>query len=359
VDRAYWADARGVRHHPVYLDIPALIADAGFRSDCIKVLRKLSPRPDLLVLPTHETTHAAVADLVSEALGPLPILRAQGTVLGEDADALIWKATSILIADDAAVTGMTIAGLRRAVYGVLQRGKTSDVKVFGFVIVERHATRLDRTNTLNPYVAGEDFRSGATIYLPLPEKDSCPWCREQRLLTLFVEYLDGAARDYADKRLDKLSRPLEPPVAFGSEGLLDPAAFLRGSYFGELQHPAAVAAVANVIMHMQADKLVDEGLKLRVFRASSGLGFYDGVITGTIFRTLHPRDLHWSGETAAVAKTLAHYDARSARPGYFAEIGLAALDGKLPRPPVEEALARIDADPAVDVIKQIFAHRPE
>lgn len=359
-DRLYWAAETGVRHHPVYIDIAALLTDADFRQSCVDILRAKVPDPDLLILPMHDpTAHNAVRSLVFEAFGPLPVITAEGTKLSDHAPALLRDARCILIADDATVTGRTLAGLRRAVYARLQMTRER-VSVYGFVIVDRPPTKEHRTNTGNPFVAGRDLFSGAQVFLPRPIREACPWCREKRLLNQFVSDITGVARDYVDERLQKLSAPMMPPVAFGTEGRLPPDARTKDSFLGELRHAAAVGAVSSVVIGMQHDELVDRGRELRVFKASSGLSFYDGVIVGSIFRTLHARNLHWSGDVAAVEKALTHaYDQQTALPGYLAEVGLAAIDGKLPRRPVEETLARVRDDPAVAVVQQLFALRPE
>lgn len=359
-DRIYWAAETGVRHHPVFVDIAALLADGEFRQHCLDIVRDKVPNPDVLILPSHDpTSQNAVRSLLVEAFGDRPVITSEGTKLNGEWASVLRDARTILIADDATVTGRTLAGLRRAIYADLQM-RSESVSVYGFVVVDRPPTKEHRTNTANPFVAGRDLFCGAQVFLPRPTREACPWCREKRLLNQFVSDFTGIARDYVDERFQKLSAPMAPPVAFGTEHCLPADARTKDSDFGELRHLAAVGAVSSVIISMQHDELVDRGSELRVFKASNAIGYYDGVIVGTIFRTLRGRDLHWSGDLASVEKALTQaYDQHSALPGHLAEVGLAAIDGKLPRRPVEETLARVLDDPAVTVIQQLFALRPE
>ena len=360
VNQPYWADRSGVRHHPVYLDIPTLLRDPAFRQECVVKLQLLTPKPEVLLLPTHDAAHEAIHDLVTDALGELPVITAQGTTLDSTAATRLHSATSILIADDAAVTGRTISGLRRAVYGLI-RHRYEEVQIFGFVVVHRPPTTQLRSNARDPFPPkGESLVFGAEVYLPPPTKYDCPWCREEALLWLFVNDLNDDAKRYADLRLQVLSRPLHAaPVAFGTDAM-GPDAFTKDSFFGQLRHVAAAGAVSSVMVAMQQKELRDEGHRFRVFRLSSGLQYYDAVIAGTIFRMLRRRDVHWCGDEADVAGLLeAGMDVASQQPGFFAEIGLAAFDGKLPRGPVEAIIAQVPSEPAIDVVKQLFALRPD
>lgn len=359
-DKPYWADPAGVRHHPVYLDIPTLLTDPAFRAECLDKLRRITPTPHVLLLPTHDVAADAIRSLVTEALGDLTIITAHGTRLEDNAPLVLQTATSILIADDATVTGRTLAGLRRAVYAHIQ-ARHEPVHVFGFVAIQRPPNELLRNNGRNPF-PDHHLITGAEVFLPRPSKDYCPWCREQRLLTLFLDELPSTARAYADDRLAMLTNGalVQAPIALGTEQSLPPDARTKDGFFGELRHIAAAGAVSSVIVSMQQRDLRDQGRRFHVFKASSGLAYYDAILTGMIFRTLRPRDLHWSGETADVAEILrVGFDEGSAQPGWFAEVGLAAFEGKLPRAPVEAIYARLPHDPATALISELFALRPD
>ncbi len=363
VDRSYWAADSRVRHHPVHIDVYALLSDQTFRDGCVAELRqKLNPPPDLLILPTHDESHEAIHDLVREAFGEMPEIRTQGTIIPPESEKALSRASRILIADDEIVSGRTLAGLRRVVYRHIQ-ARTDKVEVFGFVVLERPPTRRHRTNTRNAYREGREGKDqlivGQRIYLPSPTKRQCPWCEEKRLLNLFAEYFTGEAEAYAAARIEKLRGSFLPPVPLGADSL-PPEAVTKDGFFGDLRHLAAVGAVSSVIMKMQEHDLRPKEPRYPIFKASSGLSFYDAVLTGTIFRTLRARDLRWVDEVEVIETTLRdQYDQYAALPGFFAEVGLAAVEGKLPRKPVEEILATVTNDAAVTLMQQILHLRPE
>jgi hypothetical protein len=351
--RPYWTKNR---HYPVHIDMNRLLDDKWFSETCKKALRAITPRPDLVVIPTHEPAHGRLRGLILDTIAPIAVIEAAETRLPEDAAEALAKAKCVLIADDETITGTTLIGLQRNVHQALaERADTTQIRAF--VLLERPNNLDTRRITRNAFMSANEpkprfwqrrrpqhhLNAAVSLFLPEPSADACPWCREASLLARFANDLRDAAREYVNARTTRLNAAtFRAPLAFGTEGVVASSSVLRGSFFGPLRQEAAFAAISSQVIDLQEHELADRDNTYRVFRTSSGMSFFDGIITAAIFRTLHVRDLIWSGQYRDTVQGLAALGETAATSGVIGELALAALDGKLPSPLIRPLLDRLE-----------------
>jgi hypothetical protein len=327
--------ATEVRHHGVYLDVPALLADPWFRSRVKAVVQeKISP-PDVILVPDH-TASDAVIDVLLEVFRGVPVIKTARDQLSPSATKRIRQLTSgqlILVADDALVQGTTIRGLRYALYQVIQRMKASP-SVRAFVCIARPDNELTFNNSANPYRdhSGLQFYYGYRIHLPSSGEENCPWCHERRLLSQVAPRLSESFRVAATKRREALdSGELSEKFLWDTEDLLG-SETTKDSFFGQLGPRAAFAAATAAAQELRPQLGRDTRTgQVYVFNLATALAnYFDSVLLSGMLRTLELKELYHLGQDQNVRVGLSRFPAASAYPGLVAELAWAAINKKLP-----------------------------
>jgi hypothetical protein len=336
--------AKSSRHLAVEIDVARMLSHSeDFRALCLEKLDRIAV-PDLVLIPEHDAAEE-LARLVGEAYPDLDPKRIVITPVGSETPDLAPRLEGVdhvLIVDDALVSGDTVVGLRRQVHRASV--ELGGVAVTMFIPLSRPADYDDHHRVWVSVHPSRELEPGKTTgglhcaqELLLPDGGDCPWCAELAMLESRLEDLSGAGRDFCVARREQLSSgPLTKPLLpCGGEE----EGTIVGSFFGDLEPIAAVAAVSAHAqrLHDRMDRIrEDETIKVLdvplILQA-----FFDPLIVATMLRTLPPRDLRDSPSEHVVARTvranLKDYPAAT-----IAELALAALAGKLPVKPVRELL---------------------
>jgi hypothetical protein len=340
--------AKPTRHLAVEIDVAKLLAKSEtFRARCLEKLTRVAA-PDLVLIPEHRASEE-LGRLVRAAYPDLDPDRVVTVAVGSetpDLCPLLEGVDHVLIVDDALVSGNTVVGLRRQVHR--DSVELGGVAVTIFIPLSRPADQEDHHRVWVSVHPSRELETGKTIgglhcaqELLLPDGGECPWCRELAMLEQHLEELEGPVREFVVGRREQLSsgalsKPLLP-CGGEEEGTI------VGSFFGDLEPIAAVAAVSAHAqrLHDQMERLrEDETIKVLdvplILQA-----FFDPLIVATMLRTLFPRDLRDPPSEHVVARTI-RANLRDYPAATIAELALASLEGKLPVKPVRELLEAND-----------------
>jgi len=219
------------RHHAIHVDTRALIQSNVFRNRLYALLKGLSQRPAAILSPRH----AAATDFVSllekfysQVGNPIPnilhsdlVLRAAGPTANDDEETRrllgsIDADASLLILDDAFITGARLVGFQTRLRGLEFVGKIQylvaiarpdSLEYWNDVrrkLEWRHASRR-AVHRKNEVLAVE------TVCLPNWQADRCPWCIEKA-------HYDSVLQETGE--LDKRARARHSQLAnFMDDGL--------------------------------------------------------------------------------------------------------------------------------------------
>jgi hypothetical protein len=344
------------RHLGVSIDVALLLADADFRETCLAKLRDEFSSPDVVIVPEHAAT-AALLELAQEAFGDVAGFAIPLGPLAGAALAAVRDATEVLVMDDVLITGATLFGLRKQIYGVAQ-ARQAHIDVSAFVVVSRPATTdqwlAERQRYMGAAPGGgvrHGLHAAQEILLPPPGADHCPWCRERRLLQRLRPYLDGDAAQAADGRIEWLQKtPLEPPLTPGAAAR---DALTEGAVFDRRLQATAFAAATSTAQHMrhllrsQGDPNVIQLVNAELMLTA----FFDAAIFGGLLRTFDPREVRDPARDPALAARLGDNDYDLAM---LYELAFAAAEGKLPAGPVGARLdAHVGDDADVELLRSL------
>jgi hypothetical protein len=336
--------AKSSRHLAVEIDVAKMLAESGpFRARCLEELGTIAV-PDLVLIPEHRASEE-LGRLVCEAypgLDPEHVVIIPVGPETPDLHPLLDGVDHVLIVDDALVSGNTVVGLRRQVHRASV--ELGGVVVTIFIPLSRPADHDDHHRVWVSVYPSREFEPGKTIgglhcaqKLLLPDGGECPWCRELMMLEQHLEALTGPAREFVVGRREQLSSGalVKPLLPCGGED----EGTIVGSFFGDLEPVAAVAAVSAHAQRLRGQmERIREDETIKVLDVPLILqAFFDPLIVATMLRTLSPRDLRDPPSEHVVARTiranLIDYPAAT-----IAELALATLAGKLPVKPVRELL---------------------
>lgn len=369
VDVDYPGEPGLSRHLAVSLDIPKLLSDTTFREECVEKLRSL-PRPDNVLIPRHGASES-IAKLVLDAYATPPAHFSRENIhvvesgpLSNSVVNAIRNTDHLLIADDALVNGTTLIGLRIEAYCVTQLDE-APAQVHAFVAVARPRNDSALKRVERPYRDdnGIQLTYAHKVYLPggFDRERACPWCAERQLLQSYLGKLHGDAAKYARSRIARLHQgELSPPILLSldvaTNGGNGTDLVTRRSFFGELRQIAAFAAGTSVAQEALSKidahnyRLPREVVDLKLIRDA----YFEASILAPILRTLPKRALRASRQDQDVSEDIRAIPA-TAYPGAFAELGWAAISGKVPERAVYERLNHVESpDRAIKMLKDIL-----
>lgn len=382
------ADSGKIRHHGVYVDIARLISDHWARNKIANKLRDYcSPR--LVIIPKHSTSEA-LCEIVSEVHSSSAIsIIDHGSFNEEIIDILrsLNESDTVLVLDDALVTGTTLHRIHEDLYKLTQHTRP---KIKAFVLLARTVDEATYNMLYQRYrddrLPDEDLLASVfKIYLPPPHE--CPWCKEQQLLLQYLPTLDQRSQDYVNTRLEKLMdmNGLKAPFLIGTEGQEWETTKTKGSIFGELNpitaFSAATAACQKLRQSMSYSNLIMKPPKMKnscfhviynaftlclnkLLRKLPGSNannliaqrnggplihvlnlqkvityHYDSVLLAAVLRTFSVKEIRYRGHEKKVIESLRLKHPDRAYPGIITELGWAAVNNKIPKEPVLELLS--------------------
>jgi hypothetical protein len=288
-----------VRHHGIYLDIPRLLQHSEFLDKCVQRLRALCT-PNLVLIPYNESTNAlrSLVHQAYEQLGNNIIHVVESGELPQDIASDLQKATTILIVDDAIVTGGMLRSLRPAIYKITK--EVTNPNVFGFVVVARPSDETIMESVMRLYTSHEGPRLayGEKVFLPRAGNEYCHWCQEYNELQIFLSRFESdmsrVAREYVEKRIKRLIPEIQPPFLLSLEDDESEAkAVTRGSFFGHLRPIAAFAAMTSSCQERRQElKTSREGSITEVVDTKMAFdSYYDPVFIAAMLRTFNADQL--------------------------------------------------------------------
>lgn len=182
------------RHHAFYIDVGSLMRADEFRSEFAEALRNLSPRPDVVISPSHPTAEV-LAEFAVGLLGCSRVryVNALASALHDPAvrDAL-RTASTVLVLDDVFITGGRLDGINRSLReeGAALSPLVSTVHFLTLISTsaseERYAQRKAGLTGTHRWAANLSHLHE----IPLPDwhdKAHCPWCKEAQLLSRIAQ----------------------------------------------------------------------------------------------------------------------------------------------------------------------------
>ncbi len=333
-DVAYQGDRGRPRHYGIYLDVARLLQNEEFRAQCLKKLAEI-PSPDLVVVPDHACTHElrALARSAFQEVSDERIRVLRGTELANgDLDGL-GPESRVLLLDDALVGGQTLTAAKLHIYNAMKA--VGPPRVHGFVLIDR-LTETESRRIRNHFLDTREAKSARYLYgrawqAPLPPagRDSCPWCRENRVLADAVPHL-SAGRDLANRRLARLRTEIDAPLLMRC---VHARGRTLGSIFGPLDERTAFAAGTSALFASA------EGLAEVTMNVEATIdNFYDDVFLAAVLRNAAKgklRNLAYDGAVNAAVRR------RSFDPNHVAELAWAAYEEKIPHSAIREVLAEV------------------
>jgi hypothetical protein len=353
---------RFARHRAVDLDVTALLSDPEFRTACLELCQTL-PSPDLVLVPDHEATQALIS-LVRDAhsIEDSKILTIPRMEIDQRVETKIESATSVLLLDDALVTGRTLRGLAENLrVGLGRAWESKDVRAF--VPLSCPSRGHDRIRVENALRRAGD-RSKRLVFAHealLPATSLCAHCDERRWLESIADALPTHA-DVIDERLAELGQPIAPSTVL-----------LRGGHDTAVVNDSVLAPKASVAATTGYAAFVSAAQRLRdEISAGDGLpqhyvdlahaieAWFDGPLIAGILRTLGEEEMSYARQSTRVADVVRAKDAHAAE---LCEIAWSAVRDKIPHgviPALRERLSAVaEDDPVVRFLEDALAMRQQ
>jgi hypothetical protein len=343
------------RHHAIYIDTERMSQNRPFIDNCANTL-KSAPPPDCVIVPEHQNS-PHVVKLVKDVFGDIPKYFVIPSARFADAvKTTISTSTSILLADDALVSGATLFGFKQEIYRVCQAAQFVP-QLHCFAMLARPSGPEALRYKKLPFFSsdGHHFSYGAQVFLPLGA-ESCPWCKELNILQTLVVRLKPSSQRIIRQRIMELDVELQTPFLLGRVYReKDPRTV--GSFFGTLSDRAAFSAVSSAA-HRLAHQTDQDNLPGQVTVISVPFilsAYFDSVILAGFLRTLRRKELYFAGHDDAIRETLDAYPSHLAYPGNVPELLWAAINDKLPADPVLRLAERCpDPDPMLIPLKEML-----
>jgi hypothetical protein len=330
----------GTRHFSVLLLMDRLARHEQFRQRCREELAKVKD-VDLVMLPEHPT-RGIVEELCREVHPRAEYRSIPHGPLSDEFNDSLKRARTILVADDALVTGATLKYLRSDIFRVTKMlGHNPDV--CAFVMVSRPSNKADHQAVRNRYTNDTGVRFFTPYYVLLPDGQSCAWCAELHFLGRFRESLRGESLKQISERIDYLERRFEPPLLMVRPTQERGDLRSLGSFLGlNLAAKAAFAAGSCAAQTVIQDlATLGGGILFKV--ADLGMAYdayYESVILASLLRTFHAIHVRCPSHDEMVEQKIKDIDPARAYPGVLTELALAALMEKIPSVQVKAALDR-------------------
>jgi hypothetical protein len=372
---AYFKNNTLQRHHGLFIDVSVLLQHNDFLQGIRTKINALSKNPALIIYPPHtqgETFVDRIAQMIRDRFGEIgPIhcfaeldtlamstqTQIKNVIKELDAEALI------LVVDDVLTTGNRLKIYQKCLREIPYKGQ-----IHYLVGVARPTKKED----LNFLKRDLQYRNGSSrhtldfieeVFLPDWNKDSCPWCRESKLLEDIAE--DKNFEDWPMLRAfigrqillaDKAQSGLTNEVFHSLTGTVK-ASFAGGSIFCEkpgITEAELVTRIAAAIHHFKTEgqKMQSSVVKLgieyplyTIIRSDDYLGdtFNEALIKAAILRSSGAQELyavedgHLQRQKTMLLALLA--DGKLKVPEkcfFFYELFLAIRSFKLPAPKMEK-----------------------
>jgi hypothetical protein len=210
------------RHHAFYVDVGSLLNSPEFCAEAIAKVQALAPAPNVVAVPQHPTA-LRIGNLISNALNvPLIVLDSRTLQGGIPAIKALQAAHCLLVLDDVLISGSRLDSINR----FLRENKTQQAPALStihfFTLLATPASEKKyRERSIG--LTGNHGWVATVSHLykfVLPDWHSnktCPWCREQSVLSRLAQSSDELDGPIADRLAD-----LADPVA----GVTDAAYFV-------------------------------------------------------------------------------------------------------------------------------------
>jgi hypothetical protein len=328
----------GSRHFSVLLLMERLARHGHFRQKCREELDKVKG-VDLVLIPDHPT-RGIVEELCREVHPHAEYRSIPHGPLSDAFNDSLKRAQTILVADDALVTGATLKYLRSDIFRLTKMlGHNPDV--CAFVMVSRPSNKADHQAVRNRYTNDKGVRFFYPYYVLLPDGQSCSWCAEERFLGRFRSSLQGDSLNQLNDRIEHLERRFEPPLLMVKPAQEKGDLRSLGSFFGlNLAAKAAFAAGSCAAQTVIQDlATLGGGILFKV--ADLGMAYdayYESVILASLLRTFHAIHVRCPSHDELVEQKIKDINPGRAYPGVLTELALAALMEKIPSGQVKAAL---------------------
>ena len=215
------------RHHGIWIDTLHLVQSQVFKGKFERFLAELKPHPTIIVIPGHDASRI-MADLAREfwATHGMDVACYEDPNLsvdsgGQAANPALFKSISdadssqsMLILDDAFITGRRLAGYQRSL-----RNQNFLGRIFYGVAIARpdslaewnqFASRLKyRAKIEGKRLDRNVVEAIETVVMPNWAEDDCPWCKEVRLHKDSFTNSQSCIQRARDKRLLFLEKMMD------------------------------------------------------------------------------------------------------------------------------------------------------
>jgi hypothetical protein len=288
-------------HHEVWIDSPKLLASEEATQLLRNKISELDPQPDLVLIPRGPAADL-LAKVAQESLSA-PVVRLPSGKWAGEVVSRIETADTVLVLDDAFVTGGTLIAIRRQVYQIAQKVSRSP-EMMALVFVARPNTERKIQQIGRPYRTHRGVRF-FSVFKSLLSGSDCSWCEEQRLLRHWLPALSPKAQKTAVARLAILDAELHEPVLLGgradSIGLITP-----GSFFGTLGERAGFAAASSAALSTM-DRATHEAsaMNVRILDLPMVLdSYYDPIFVIGILRSIRAGSVRFANSDAQVIQRM-------------------------------------------------------
>lgn len=336
-------------HLAIFIDTAKLMESRVFRAMATVALARtcMGFEPDLVLAPRHDGTDAMTGWLVSEGK-PRPTEVLIDAPLPAPMEAAILASRSILLVDDAVITGRTLHALVELVQHIKGHDEDGAFELRGLVLVARPASASTWKRLSDRFYIGSRPGLHAAWEVNLPDvgvngRAACPWCVEQRMLANLLPLVPDAAKPYIERRLLRLRDPagLDSAIYLGAESALDaPAAgwdpavhTTPGSYLGNVSDVGAFVGAAALLQSMRDSwsRSAERWSMRYTMPMATVLGRYtDPVIVAGLLRSVTAPEV-WGETERELTRALLAFDHSVQHGVLAAEILLAARQRKLPR----------------------------
>jgi hypothetical protein len=309
--RVHHSDPNDSRHHAFNLDVKTLLNSERFREVCVEHIRRVQPKPDLVIIPNHPAGYL-LKSVAEESLN-VPVVVANDLApshVGDTEAVKIREAHNILIIDDVLNSGSRLLKFN----AVLRENYTPFASINFVVGIARPQSsvelqRIRRALTLNhPWKGTVSYPY--RIYLPRWKEDECPWCDEYAWLSRVSRHFANPPR-WLSERMNTL---VESEFKLANcPLLLLPDVLPRTLGDGSPTAPAGSNAIrmifsfASALQEIRANEStkLDDRFPLYVtFGAKNLQNYSEALLHAVLLRTVRP--LEWGIEQRELTAKLLH-----------------------------------------------------
>lgn len=201
------------KHHAFYIDVRSLLNDEKFVEELTEKFRSLSPIPNIIISPAHQTS-IGIGDIASKAIGcPSFSVNTSISSEGDELKEALATAKCILVVDDIFRSGSRLNRFNRDLRdGHALLPNVTDVHFF--TVLATPQSEPEYKNSIKGLISNHSncdrkIHHLYTVFLPSWHGESdCPWCREQAILKDLL-HMETDLDDPLATRLDELSNTTE------------------------------------------------------------------------------------------------------------------------------------------------------